>query len=101
MGFKLYVGGLPLSTSDAQLTAMFSPYGTVESAKVITDKSTGQSRGFGFVEMGSASEAQSAIAALNSSEVDGRKLIVDMAKPQADGTTTYGGSSSSRNRRGY
>jgi RNA recognition motif-containing protein len=97
MGSKMYVGGLPYSTTDAELSAMFVPYGAVESAKIITDKTTGQSRGFGFVEMNSASEAQSAITALNSTEMEGRTLIVDLAKPQVSRTTSYG----DRGRREY
>jgi RNA recognition motif-containing protein len=102
MGSKIYVGGLPYSTTDAELGAMFSPHGTVESAKVITDKITGQPRGFGFVEMSSASDAQKAISALNGTELEGRTLIVDLAKPQAPRSSSYGGGGGGggRNRRG-
>ena len=100
MGSKMYVGGLPYSTTDAELSAMFAPYGAVESAKVITDKNTGQSRGFGFVEMNSASEAQNAISALNSTELNGRTLVVDLAKPRESGATSYYGDRS-RNSRGF
>ena len=82
MGNKIYVGGLPFSTTDGALQELFSPHGTVESARVITDKFTGQSRGFGFVEMGSNDEAQKAIEALNGTEVDGRTLTVNEARPQ-------------------
>lgn len=82
MTSKIYVGGLPYSATDEKLNELFSPYGTVESARVITDRFTGQSRGFGFVEMGSADEAQKAISALNSTQLDGRTLTVNEAKPQ-------------------
>ena len=86
MGSKLYVGGLPYSTTASELTDLFSSHGTVESVNVITDKFTGQSRGFGFVEMATKEEAQAAIAALNSTELGGRTLIVNEAKPQAPRT---------------
>jgi RNA recognition motif-containing protein len=81
MGNKLYVGGLPYSVTDGRLQEIFAAHGTVESAKVITDKFTGQSRGFGFVEMGSGAEAQKAIQALNGTQLDGRSLVVNEAKP--------------------
>ena len=80
---KLYVGGLPYSVTDGQLQEIFADHGTVESARVIADKFTGQSRGFGFVEMGSGDEAQKAIQALNSTELEGRTLVVNEAKPMA------------------
>ncbi|HJT19163.1 MAG TPA: RNA-binding protein [Nitrospira sp.] len=82
MGSKLYVGGLPYAATEAQLTTLFAAHGTVESARVIADKFTGQSRGFGFVEMSKPEEAQAAIAALNGSQMDGRSLTVNEAKPQ-------------------
>ncbi|HEX9143267.1 MAG TPA: RNA-binding protein [Candidatus Binatia bacterium] len=81
MGNKLYVGGLPYSVTEGRLEEVFSAHGTVQSAKVISDKFTGQSRGFGFVEMASGDEAQKAIAALNGTQLDGRTLIVNEAKP--------------------
>lgn len=81
-GKKLYVGGLPYSISDNQLEELFSKHGTVESARVITDRMTGRSRGFGFVEMSETSEAESAAEALNGSELDGRTLTVNEAKPR-------------------
>ena len=81
MSSKIYVGGLPYSTTDAQLQDVFAPHGTVQSARVITDKYTGQSRGFGFVEMSTAEEAKTAIAALNGTQMDGRTLTVNEAKP--------------------
>ncbi|MBI5411068.1 MAG: RNA-binding protein [Nitrospirae bacterium] len=82
MGSKIYVGGLPYSATEAQLNDLFATHGTVESARVITDKFTGQSRGFGFVEMSTAEEAKAAIAALNGTQMDGRTLTVNEAKPQ-------------------
>jgi len=82
MGSKIYVGGLPFSTTEVQLNQLFTSHGTVESARVITDKFTGQSRGFGFVEMSTAEEAKKAIGALNATQLDGRTLTVNEAKPQ-------------------
>ena len=82
MGSKIYVGGLPYSATEAQLNELFAAHGTVESAKVITDKFTGQSRGFGFVEMASGEEASKAISALNGTQMGGRTLTVNEAKPQ-------------------
>jgi RNA recognition motif-containing protein len=81
MGNKLYVGGLPYSVDGGRLQEIFSAHGTVESANVISDKFTGQSRGFGFVEMSSNSEAQQAIQSLNGTQLDGRTLTVNEAKP--------------------
>ncbi len=82
MGSKLYVGGLPYAATEAQLSELFGQHGAVESARVITDKFTGQSRGFGFVEMSTSEEASAAIAALNGTQMDGRTLTVNEAKPQ-------------------
>jgi RNA recognition motif-containing protein len=82
MGSKIYVGGLPYSATESQLQDLFAPHGTVESTRVVTDKYTGQSRGFGFVEMSTAQEANAAIAALNATQLDGRTLTVNEAKPQ-------------------
>ena len=82
MSTKLYVGGLPYSVTEQQLNELFSQQGAVASAKVITDKFTGQSRGFGFVEMSTTEEAQKAISALNGTQMDGRPLTVNEAKPQ-------------------
>ena len=81
---KLYVSGLSYSVTEGRLEEMFSAHGTVESARVITDKSTGRSRGYGFVEMSSQSEAQKAIEALNGTEVYGRTLTVNEARPQVE-----------------
>ena len=83
MGNKLYVGGLPFSVTEDRLQEIFSAHGSVESSKVISDKFTGQSRGFGFVEMSSSSEAQKAIESLNGTQLDGRTLTVNEAKPMA------------------
>ena len=77
MGSKLYVGGLPYAATESQLTTLFAAHGTVESARVIADKFTGQSRGFGFVEMSTPEEAKAAITALNGSQMDGRSLTVN------------------------
>ena len=101
-GKKLYVGGLPYSISDAQLEQIFVEHGAVESARVITDRMTGRSKGFGFVEMSSQPEAQAAIDKLNGSELEGRSLTVNEAKPQAPrdggGRGGYGGGGGGRNR---
>ncbi|HET7439292.1 MAG TPA: RNA-binding protein [Nitrospira sp.] len=82
MGSKIYVGGLPYSTTEQQLSDLFAVHGAVASARIITDKFTGQSRGFGFVEMSSDSEAQAAITALNGTQLGGRTLTVNEARPQ-------------------
>jgi cold-inducible RNA-binding protein len=94
MGNKLYVGNLSYNVGDNELEQLFSAYGTVTSAKVITDRDTGRSKGFGFVEMGSDEEANAAISALNGKEKDGRALTVNEAKPKTDsgrGRGGYGG----------
>ena len=82
MGKKLYVGNLSYEVSGSDLEQMFSQHGTVESAQVIEDRATGRSKGFGFVEMGSADEAQAAITALNGQDHGGRALTVSEAKPR-------------------
>ena len=91
MGSKIYVGGLPYSATEQQLSDLFTAHGSVESARVITDKFTGQSRGFGFVEMSTAEEAQKAISALNATQMDGRTLTVNEAKPQEPRAGSGGG----------
>ena len=98
MGNKLYVGGLPYSATEGQLQEIFSAHGTVESANVIADKFTGRSRGFGFVEMGSNSEAQKAIESLNGTQLDGRTLTVNEAKPMVRREGGGGGRDGGRNR---
>ncbi|HSX05118.1 MAG TPA: RNA-binding protein [Candidatus Saccharimonadales bacterium] len=80
MSKNLFVGGLAWATTDDTLAAAFSAAGTVESAKVITDRETGRSRGFGFVEMSSDDEAQKAVELLNGKEIDGRSVRVDVAQ---------------------
>ncbi len=81
---KLYVGGLPYSVTDDKLQEIFAPHGTVESARVITDRMTGRSRGFGFVEMSSQAEAEEAIQKMNGTDLEGRSLTVNEAKPQQE-----------------
>jgi RNA recognition motif-containing protein len=81
MGKKLYVGNLPFTTSEQDLVDHFSQCGTVESAKIIMDRDTGRSKGFGFVEMASDAEAQAAINNLNGAEFNGRPLTVNEARP--------------------
>jgi len=85
MAAKLYVGGLSYSTTSETLREYFAQCGTVESASVVTDKFSGQSRGFGFVELSTAEEAQRAIAELNGKDLDGRKLTVNVSNPRAPG----------------
>jgi len=80
---KLFVGSLPWSVSDDKLKEIFEAHGTVVSAKVITDRDTNRSRGFGFVEMESSSDASNAIKALNETEVDGRNIVVNEAKARS------------------
>lgn len=91
MATKLYVGGLSYSTTSESLREYFSQCGTVESATVITDRMSGQSRGFGFVEMSTAAEAQDAIAKLNDQSFEGRKLTVNIAKAPGSGGSRPGG----------
>jgi RNA recognition motif-containing protein len=94
MGKKLYVGNLGYDVSSSDLQQLLAPHGTVESAEVISDRTTGQSKGFGFVEMGSDQEAQAAINALNGKDNKGRALTVNEAKPRAPrsgGGGGYGG----------
>ena len=79
---KLFVGSLPWSVDDQKLQNTFEEYGNVVSAKVITDRETRRSRGFGFIEMEDSSDAQTAMKALNESELDGRTIIVNEAKPR-------------------
>jgi len=82
MGKNLYVGGLPYSVTDEQLQELFEAHGAVESARVITDRYTGQSRGFGFVEMEADAGAQAAIEALNGTNMGGRTITVNEARPR-------------------
>ena len=98
MGKKLFVGNLSFETTSADLEALFAEVGTCESASVITDRATGRSRGFGFVEMASNAEAQKAIAALNGRNVQGRQLNVSEAQERTDRS---GGGRGSFGRRSY
>ncbi len=93
MGKKLYVGNLPYSATDSKLAEHFAVAGTVESAKVIVDRDSGRSKGFGFVEMASDAEATAAIDKLNGQEMDGRALNISEARPQAprEGGGGFGG----------
>ena len=95
MATKLYVGNLAYGVTNTDLENMFTPHGTVQSAQVIMDRDTGRSKGFGFVEMSSGTEAQAAINALNGKEADGRALTVNEARPREDrsGSRSDGGSS--------
>jgi RNA recognition motif-containing protein len=98
---KLYVGGLAYSVTDRQLEELFSAHGTVESARVISDRMTGRSKGFGFVEMSSQAEAQTAMDELNGKEFEGRPLTVNEARPRqprGGGGGYRGGPSHGRNR---
>jgi len=92
MAQKLFVGGLPFSTSNERLRELFEEFGTVESASVVTDRDTGRSRGFGFVEMSTVEEAEQAISRLNGKDFEGRRLQVEMAKsPTGSGAGRSGG----------
>ncbi len=93
---KLYVGGLPYSISDTQLEELFSAHGSVESARVITDRMTGRSKGFGFVEMSSQSEAEEAIEKLNQTDMEGRSITVNEAKPREPRSGGPGGGGGGR-----
>jgi RNA recognition motif-containing protein len=101
MGKKLYVGNLAYGVSDSDLQRLFEPHGTVQSAQVIMDRDTGRSKGFGFVEMGSDQEAQAAIAALNGTEVEGRALTVNEARPKPEGGGGRGRGGPGGGRGGY
>lgn len=79
---NIFVGSLPWGIDDQKLADLFSEYGQVISAKVIKDRDTGRSKGYGFVEMNSADDAQKAIDALNGTEIEGRKIVVNIARPR-------------------
>ena len=95
---KIFVGNLSFSTTEAELRQWFEPHGSVESATVVTDRDTGRSRGFAFVEMPNDNEADAAIAALNGSDAGGRALTVNEARPKAErgGGSRGGGGGDSR-----
>jgi RNA recognition motif-containing protein len=99
MGSKLYVGNLSYNTTSSDLEQLFGQYGTVQSAEVISDRDTGRSKGFGFVQMASDAEAQAAIDAMNGQQHDGRNLTVNEAKPKeprSGGGGGYGGGGGGR-----
>jgi RNA recognition motif-containing protein len=91
MDNKLYVGNLPYSVGDDDLQQHFSRFGQVSSAKVMMDRDTGRSKGFGFVEMGTGDEAQAAIRGMNGQSIDGRALVVNLARPREDRPAGGGG----------
>src|ERR1700758_2198203 len=109
MGKKLYVGNLTYGVTDSTLAQLFEGHGTVQSAQVIMDRETGRSKGFGFVEMSSDAEAQTAIDSLNAKEIEGRPLTVNEARPKPEGGRGgggggrggYGGSGGGGGRGGY
>ncbi len=102
MGKKLYVGNMSYDVDNATLEQMFTPHGTVESAQVITDRMTGRSKGFGFVEMSTGEEAAAAISALNGKDCGGRALTVNEAKPRESSGGSRGGyGGGGGNRGGY
>jgi RNA recognition motif-containing protein len=96
MGRKLYVGNLPFDTGEAELQELFTRAGAVESVRVMRDMATGRARGFGFVEMVSENDAQTAISMLNDSQLGGRNLTVNEAKPMAARASFAGGDSRRR-----
>lgn len=98
MGAKLYVGNLTYSVTEDRLQQLFSQHGSVVSARVIMDKFSGRSKGFGFVEMGSDEEAEKATAALNGTEFEGRTIVVSEARPQQPRSQSGGGRPPRQNR---
>lgn len=90
MSSKIYVGNLPYSVTDSTLESNFAEFGGVASAKVMMDRETGRSKGFGFVEMASADVAQAAIKALDGMSVDGRSIVVNLARPREDNRGAIG-----------
>ena len=99
MSNKLYVGNLPYSIDDAALQHNFSEFGNVTSAKIMMDRDSGRSKGFGFVEMGSAEEAQAAISGLNGMSVGGRAIVVNVSRPKE--SSGFGGGYGGGQRRSY
>jgi cold-inducible RNA-binding protein len=96
MGKKLYVGNLSYDVDSSALQSLFEAHGTVESAQIISDRDTGRSKGFGFVEMSSESEAQAAISAMNGTDQGGRALTVNEAKPKENRSGGGGGGGGGR-----
>ena len=106
MSTKIYVGNLPYSVTDSSLQSNFAEFGSVSSARVMMDRETGRSKGFGFVEMASAEVAQAAITGLNGMSVDGRSIVVNLARPReagggSDGYSAAGYSANKRSDVGY
>ena len=101
MGNKLYVGNLAYSVRDDSLLQAFSQFGNVSSAKVMMDRETGRSKGFGFVEMGTDAEAQAAINGMNGQPVDGRAVVVNEARPREERPGGFGGGGGGGSRGGY
>ncbi len=105
MGNRLFVGNLAYSVDDNTLEGAFAEFGSVTSARVLTDRDTGRSRGFGFVEMATDAEAQAAIDGLNDADLDGRRIVVNEARPREDRGNRGGGGGGGRggygNRGGY
>ncbi|MBI4404550.1 MAG: RNA-binding protein [Deltaproteobacteria bacterium] len=91
MAKKLYVGNLAFTTTESSLSDLFAQFGTVESVRLITDRDTGRSKGFAFVEMATDEEAEKAISDLNGKDFDGRQLTVNEARPQAPRSGGFGG----------
>jgi RNA recognition motif-containing protein len=91
MGKKIYVGNLPFSATNESLSEMFASFGKVDSSKIVTDRDTGRSKGFGFVEMSDSSEADAAIEKLNGADFGGRSLTVNEARPMEPRTGGFGG----------
>lgn len=98
---KLYVGNLPYSVDDATLQNNFAEFGTVASAKVMTDRDSGRSKGFGFVEMGTAEEAEAAIRGMNGLSVGGRSIVVNISRPKESTGGGFGGGYRSERRSAY
>lgn len=96
MGNKLYVGNLAYTVRDESLQTAFAPFGTVTSAKVMMDRETGRSKGFGFVEMSSSAEAQAAMNAMNGQSIEGRAVVVNEARPREERPGGFGGGGGGR-----
>ena len=96
---KLYVGNLSYNTTEEQLRDLFTPFGEPESATLITDRDSGRSKGFGFVEFADSSQANAAMSAMNGKEIDGRALTVSQARPRNEGSDRGGGGFRGRGRR--
>ena len=98
---KIFVGNFAFSMTEAELRSLFEPHGQVESVTIVTDRDTGRSRGFAFVEMTTQAEAEKAIQMFNEYEMDGRKLTVNIARPRVEGGSRGGGFRGGGSRGGY